>query len=124
MKKTISLFTVLAIVLAMGSAFAFKTKARPFTPDTVERFGVINGQANSSSTGPYVYSQKISDDFRSVIFGWDIDAEIASYNSVHSPGVTCSGTVSTICAAIVFYESFNPNTNYFLVDWNQGNYSL
>jgi hypothetical protein len=121
MKKfSINSSAVLAIVLALSSAF---TTSKSFAPDTWERFGVTPNQL-----GGDIYGYRTLDDFHATVGSpgfTDIDIEISSYNQAHQlkAQVSCASNVEHICAAIVKYNT-TPDNERETLDFNFGDYSL
>jgi hypothetical protein len=128
MKKfSIGTFAILAIMLAVTSAFTLNKK--PFAQNKSERFGVnVSQVSQAGNTAEEIYAQRKIDAFRAVgsqTLFTDIDAEISTYNASHSVDVSCLNSTSTICAAIVKYNDVtNPDSEYSLVDWTDGDYLL
>jgi len=120
-KVSISLFAVLAIVLAVSSAFTTKTKT--LDPNKWEQFGVTT----VAPTAPVstAYAARIADDFN-IIFSvqkTSINTQITSFNGSHQAQVACADDSEKMCAALVSYVNTSA-TDLTLVDSKPGDYSL
>jgi len=125
MKKFSVLFAVLAILVAVGSAFT--TKNLKFTTK-YERFGVINDAVtNTSGTQVAAYNNQIADAFRiqnSTTSMSSISTEIGNYNFDNpSHNVSCNDDTNELCAVIISYPETYSEQGVSLVSFVGGDYS-
>ena len=120
-----SLFILLAIVVAITSAFTSNKKT--FFPNTAARFGVARNAETSSSPAISIYASRTIDTFYKIVSltTTDIDIEIESFNAVAFPVTVSCPSDSELCAVIVKYNNLtNPYTEHTLVDFKNGLYSV
>lgn len=130
MKKVSLLVAILAITVAVGSAFTTKSKVLTtqyaifgVTQDAVS----VNGGSPSATDA---FNQKITDDFfKTVGSATTFATEKANWNSSHVfPNsdvrqVRCNqNDTDEICGAAVTYDDANPS--YSMIDFEAGDYSL
>lgn len=125
MKKFSVLFAVMAILVAVGSAFT--TKNLRFTTK-YERFGITN-DAVTTASGQQVaaYNNQIADPFRiqnSTTSMSSITTEISNYNFANpSNNVTCNDDLDQLCAVVISYPDSYSEQNVSLVSYVGGDYS-
>jgi len=130
MKKFSFLFAVLAIVVAVGSAFTSKSKV---LTTTYAIFGATQDAVNvSPSVDPaQAYANKISDAFLKVTTtSTSFATEKAAWNASHGIGqakVRCNqNDTDQICGSAVSYDAdvAVQDRVYTLIDFEAGDYTL
>jgi hypothetical protein len=123
MKKiSVSLIAILAIVVAVSSAFTTKSK---FVTDRWERFGVNQNTVTGSSSATVIDGQKRSDLFNLVKVTpmTDVTAEKNSFNFSSPKDISCAVDNTFICTAILSYDQNTPTVKT-IVDYDLGDYSI